>query len=115
MDLKPHRLVSPKVRKFALRSVLSAKRADGKLVVLESIELKSGKTAELAKRVKGFGWHSALVICGREVHEGFARAAANIPGLDVLPSVGANVYDILRRDTLVLTREAVENLVERLR
>ena len=104
-----------KVRKLALKTALSAKLSEGKLVVLESAELKSAKTAELAKRIDKLGWRSALVICGDAVDQSFARAAGNIANLDVLPSVGANVYDILRRDVLALTRDAVDHLVERLR
>ncbi|MDP7666506.1 MAG: 50S ribosomal protein L4 [Rhodospirillales bacterium] len=104
-----------KVRKLALKTALSAKLSEGKLVVLESAELKSAKTAELAKRIDKLGWRSALVICGDAVDQSFARAASNIANLDVLPGVGANVYDILRRDVLALTRDAVDNLVERLR
>jgi large subunit ribosomal protein L4 len=104
-----------KVRKLALKTALSAKLSEGKLVVLESAALKSPKTAELVKQIDNLGWRSALVICGDAVDEVFARAASNIVDLDVLPSVGANVYDILRRDVLALTRDAVERLVERLR
>ena len=104
-----------KVRRLALKTALSAKCSEGKLVVLESTKLKAAKTAELAKRVAKLGWTSALVIDGAQVDANFARAAANIVGLDVLPTEGANVYDILRRDTLVLTQDAVGKLVERLK
>jgi len=104
-----------KVRKLALRTALSAKQADGSLIVLDKAELKSGKTADLSKMVAVLGWKNALVIDGETVNEGFARAARNIVGLDVLPSQGANVYDILRREKLVLTKDAVEKLVERLK
>jgi large subunit ribosomal protein L4 len=104
-----------KVRALALRCALSAKRADGKLVVLEDAKMASAKTKDLAKRVAKLGWTNALVIDGADIDANFKRAAANIAGLDVLPSVGANVYDILRRDTLVLTRAAVDKLVERLK
>ena len=74
-----------------------------------------GKTKTLAKMVSDLGWKRALVIDGAEVNENFARAAANIDGLDVLPSMGANVYDILKRDTLVLTKAGVEALEARLK
>ncbi|MEK7820634.1 MAG: uL4 family ribosomal protein, partial [Pseudomonadota bacterium] len=87
----------------------------GKLVVLDDLKMDKPKTKELAKCVAKLGWRSALVIDGPMVDENFKRAAANIAGLDVLPSQGANVYDILRRDTLVLTKTAVDKLVERLR
>ena len=104
-----------KVRRLALKTALSAKQADGKLVVLDSAKLKVAKTAGLAKKLTKLGWSSVLVIDGAEVDANFARAAANIVGLDVLPSQGANVYDILRRDILVLTTDAIEKLVERLK
>ena len=104
-----------KVRALALRCALSSKRADGKLVILDDATIDNPKTKDLAKRVAKLGWNSALVIDGSAVNENFKRAAANIVGLDVLPSLGANVYDILRRDTLVLTKAAVDKLVERLK
>jgi large subunit ribosomal protein L4 len=104
-----------RVRKLALKTALSAKQAEGKLIVLDKAELAEGKTARLAKSFKALGWSSVLVIDGEAVNENFARAARNIPGVDVLPQQGANVYDILRRDTLVLTRAAVEKLEARLK
>lgn len=104
-----------KFRALALRCALSSKAADGKLVVIDDLKMDKPKTKELAKCVAKLGWRSALVIDGPMVDEKFKRAAANIAGLDVLPSQGANVYDILRRDTLVLTKTAVDKLVERLR
>jgi large subunit ribosomal protein L4 len=104
-----------KVRRLALKTALSAKREEGKLIVLDAAALAQAKTRDLAKRVATLGWNSALVIDGGHVDENFARAARNIVGLQVLPSQGANVHDILRRETLVLTRTAVEKLVERLK
>lgn len=104
-----------KVRRLALRSALSAKRDEGKLVIIDEATVKEAKTAALAKQLKALGWGATLVIDGEAVNAGFLRAAGNIMGLDVLPSQGANVYDIMRRDTLVLTRNAVEKLVERLK
>lgn len=104
-----------KVRKLALKTALSAKQAEGKLVVLESAQLDAPKTSGLVARLGKLGISSALVIDGPTVDTNFARAAANIAHLDVLPQQGANVYDILRRDTLVLTREAVKHLEERLK
>ena len=104
-----------KVRLLALKSALSAKCAEGRLVVLDEAKLKQPKTADLAKRLAKLKWGRALVIDGAEVDANFARAANNIIGIDVLPSTGANVYDILRRDTLILTRDGVEKLVERLK
>ena len=75
----------------------------------------SGKTAELAKQVKNLGWKRALVIDGSSLNDTFVKAVQNIEGLDVLPSIGANVYDILKRDTLVITKAGVEALEARLR
>ena len=103
-----------KFRKLGLRHALSAKAKAGELVVLDAAE-SDGKTGALAKQVKALGWKRALIIDGAEVNEGFAKAAANITGLDVLPSMGANVYDILKRDTLVLTKAGVEALEARLK
>jgi large subunit ribosomal protein L4 len=104
-----------KVRRLALKTALSAKQAEGKLVVLDAASLKDGKTKLLAQRFEKLGWHSVLIIDGPSVDENFARAARNIPEVDVLPQQGANVYDILRRDTLVLTRDAVQHLEARLK
>ncbi|MEG3617774.1 50S ribosomal protein L4 [Magnetovibrio sp. PR-2] len=104
-----------KVRKLALKTALSAKQAEGKLVVVDTAELSAPKTADLNKKLAALGWGSALVIDGAEVNQNFALAAGNIIGLDVLPSQGANVYDILRHDTLVLTQDAVSKLQERLK
>lgn len=104
-----------KVRKLALRSALSAKQAAGELVVLEEAKVEEAKTRGLARRLEKLGWDSALVIDGSEVDSGFSRAARNIPGIDVMPSAGANVYDILRHRTLVLTKGAVGALEARLK
>lgn len=107
--------LTKKFRALGLRHALSAKATAGELVVLEAAELSEGKTKALAQAIKGLGWKRVLVIDGAEVNENFARAARNIEGLDVLPSLGANVYDILRRDTLVLTKAGVEALEARLK
>ena len=104
-----------KVRRLALKIALSAKQAEGKLVILDEAKVKSGKTGDLANQLDNLGWRNGLVIDGTEVDATFARVAANIIGIDVLPSIGANVYDIIRRETLVLTKDAVKNLVERLK
>ncbi len=104
-----------KVRKLALKSALSAKAADGKLVVLDAAKTDSPKTGELARQLGALGWSSALVIGGAVLDESFRLAASNIPGVDVLPEQGVNVYDILRRDTLVLTKDAVVALEARLK
>lgn len=103
-----------KVRKLALRTALSAKAAEGKLIVVETATLPEPKTAQLKTHFGKLGVSSVLVIAGAEVDTNFARAAANIAHVDVLPQQGANVYDILRRDTLVLTKDAVKHLEERL-
>jgi large subunit ribosomal protein L4 len=103
-----------KVRMLALRTALSAKRAAGELVVLDRAELGEAKTKGLAVRLGKLGWNKPLVIDAEKPDVNFARAARNLAGLDVLPSIGANVYDILRHETLVLTRAAVDKLTERL-
>jgi large subunit ribosomal protein L4 len=104
-----------RIRKLGLKHALSSKAAEGKLVVLDAAEVAEPKTKALAKQVRELGWKRALVIDGAEVQENFARAAANIEGLDVLPSIGANVMDILKRDTVVLTKAGVEALEARLK
>ena len=103
-----------KVRKLALRCALSSKQAEGRLSILDEARLEAARTRELAGRLDALGWRSVLIIDGPEVDPGFGRAAANLPYVDVLPQQGANVYDILRRDRLVLTRAAVKHLEERL-
>jgi large subunit ribosomal protein L4 len=103
-----------KVRQLALRSALSSKAAEGKLVVVDSVAIAEPKTAKLTAQLGKLGISNALVVGGAELDLNFARAAANIMHLDVLPQQGINVYDILRRDTLVLTRDAVKHLEERL-
>ena len=104
-----------KVRKLAMKSALSAKQADGKLVVVDEVKLGDPKTKGLIDKLGKLGLSDALIVGGAEVDGNFAKAASNIAKIDVLPSQGANVYDILRRDTLVLTREAVETLEARLK
>lgn len=113
---RDHAFALPKrLRKQALKIALSAKAADGKLIVLDEAKTKSHKTKELAQQFDKLGFSSALIIEGSEFDELFARAARNIPGVDLMPQQGANVYDILRRDTLVLTKGAVEALEARLK
>jgi len=102
-----------KVRALGLKHALSAKARAGELVIIEAAD-GVAKTRDLARQIANLGWKRALIIDGAEVNGDFVRAAANIEGLDVLPSMGANVYDILRRDTLVLTRAGVEALEARL-
>lgn len=104
-----------KVRKLALRHALSSKAADGKLVVVDAVVADSHKTKGLAAKLSALGLDSALILAGEQIDTNFALAARNLPFIDVLPSQGANVYDILRRDTLVLSRQAVEQLEARLK
>ena len=101
-----------KVRRLGLISALSQKAAAGKLVVLDTANGVS-KTREAAAKLKVLGWSSALIVDGA-VDEQFARAVANLPKIDVLPTIGANVYDILNHDVLVITRAGLEGLKERL-
>ncbi|MDD4616490.1 MAG: 50S ribosomal protein L4 [Alphaproteobacteria bacterium] len=104
-----------KVRQLALRMALAAKQQDGKLIVLDTAKVESHKTKELAAKFVSLGLTSALIIDGANLDPNFSKAARNIPHIDVLPEQGANVYDILRRDVLVLTKNAVEQLQERLK
>lgn len=103
-----------KVRALGLKCALSSKAADGKLVVLDQATLTEPKTKMLAGALEKLGWGNALVITGAEVEKNFGLAARNLQVIDVLPAQGLNVYDILRRDTLVLTQDAVRQIEERL-
>ncbi|MBC7154409.1 MAG: 50S ribosomal protein L4 [Rhodobacteraceae bacterium] len=107
--------LTKKFRALGLRHALSAKAASGSLVVMDNVDMPEAKTAILAKAAKNLGWKRVLIIDGAEVNDNFARSARNIEGIDVLPSIGANVYDILKRDTLVITRAGVEALEARLK
>jgi large subunit ribosomal protein L4 len=102
-----------KVRQLGLKVALSAKQADGKLYVLEGTDGAPVKTKDLAKQFKALGIEKVLVIDVNELNEKFAKAARNIKHVDVLPAKGANVYDILRHETLVLTKAAIKQLEER--
>ena len=102
-----------KFRALALRHALSSKAKAGTLVVLDSATLAEPKTAALRGQFAGIGLTNALIIAGAEVDNNFALAARNIPNVDVLPSAGLNVYDVLRRNTLVLTKDAVEAITAR--
>ncbi|MEL6218610.1 MAG: 50S ribosomal protein L4 [Pseudomonadota bacterium] len=104
-----------KVRKLGLKMALSAKAKEDKLIVLEEAKLDEAKTKALATKVSKLGWGPALVIDGPELDENFALAARNLDGMQVLPSQGANVYDILKRDLLVVTRAGLEALEARLK
>ena len=103
-----------KFRALGLRHALSAKAKAGELIILDAATMTEGKTALLAKAARELGWKRVLIIDGAEINENFAMAARNIEGIDVLPSMGANVYDILKRDQLVITKAGVEALGARL-
>jgi large subunit ribosomal protein L4 len=106
--------LNKKVRSLGLRMALSAKARDGSLVVLENLDLDAAKTKALKERLTGLNLgRNALVIDGDALNVGFAQAAGNLREIDLLPAIGANVYDILNHDTLVLTRAAVETLEAR--
>lgn len=106
--------LNKKVRRLGLISALSQKAAEGKLIVLDAASLgDAAKTSAMASKVKALGWKSALVV-DASVEDGFGRAVRNLPNVNVLPTLGANVYDILNHDVLAVTRQAVEALKERL-
>ncbi len=107
--------IPKKVRKLALKVALSSKMADGKLIVVDGASAQTPKTKDMASRLNKLGWSSVLVIDGAKVDDNFALASRNIPYVDVLPELGANVYDILHRDVLVLTKDAVQALEARLK
>jgi large subunit ribosomal protein L4 len=103
-----------KVRKLGMRHALSAKQAEGKLIVVDSLAVKAAKTKTMAANFKKLGLTKPLIIGGEKLDEVFAKAARNLVGVDVLPTQGANVYDILRHKELVLTKEAALALQARL-
>jgi len=114
--VRSHAVSMPKkLRKLALKSALSAKAAEGKLIILDDAKAKTHKTKPMAEALEKFGVNSALIVGGAEIDANFARATANLPRIDVLPSQGANVYDIIRRDVLILTKDAVNDLTEKLK
>jgi large subunit ribosomal protein L4 len=102
-------------RALGLRHALSAKAKAGELIILDNITMAEGKTATLAKVAKELGWKRVLIIDGATVDANFAQAARNIEGIDVLPTMGANVYDILKRDQLIITKAGIEALEARLK
>jgi large subunit ribosomal protein L4 len=106
--------LNKKVRALGLRMALSSKARDGQLIVMENLDVKEAKSKALAEQLGklGFG-RTALVIDGEALNVGFAQASSNLREINLLPAVGANVYDILRHETLVLTRAAVESLEAR--
>lgn len=104
-----------KVRRLGLKTALSAKAKDGNLIIIDEAKTADGKTKSLAAQFKKLGWTSALIIDGVKPDDSFYLATRNLIGIDVLPEEGANVYDILRREKLVLTKSAIEKLEERLK
>jgi large subunit ribosomal protein L4 len=111
---RSHAIALPKkVRALALKLALSAKAKAGEIVVLDRADAADGKTKALKQRFGKLALTNALIVDGAELEPGFARAARNIPQIDVLPVQGINVYDILRRETLVLTKAAIAALEER--
>ncbi len=113
--VRSHATDLPKqVRALALKTALSVKAKNGQLIILDAAVAKDAKTKTMAVTLKNMGIESALFVCGAELDQNFALSIRNIPLVDVLPSDGANVYDILRRDTLVMTKDAVEALTARL-
>ncbi len=114
--VRSHAQKMPKqVRALALKTALSAKQADGKLVILDEAKIAKPKTKDLAAKLDKLGLTSALIVADAELDGNFVRAASNLPSIDLLPAVGTNVYDILRRDTLVLTKDAAVALEARLK
>lgn len=115
--VRDHAHVLPKkVRRLGLCMALSSKQMEGKLIVLDQAKAENHKTAALLKKLEALGAaKSALIIDGANLDSNFVKAARNLPHVDVLPELGANVRDILRRDVLVLTKNAVEQLQERLK
>ena len=102
-----------KFRALALRHALSSKAKSGALIVLDSASVNEPKTAALRASLAKIGVTNALVIAGAQVEDNFGKAARNIPNVDVLPNAGLNVYDVLRRHTLVLTKDAVDAISAR--
>ena len=112
--VRDHAIELPKkIRALALKHALSTKVKNDTLIILDDVKAEAPKTAAVKKQISGLGIESALIISGKEVDENFAKAARNIVGIDVLPVQGINVLDVLRRDTLVLTKAAVDALEER--
>ena len=104
-----------KFRALGLKHALSAKAAAGELIIIDAIAMAEAKSSILAKAAKELGWKRVLIIDGAELNENFVMAARNIAGIDVLPTMGANVYDILKRDQLVITKAGVAALEARLK
>ena len=115
-QVRSHAIDLPKkVRKLALKTALSAKAKDGNIIILDDLKFASAKTKELDAKLAAMGIETALIIGGTVLDIDFCKAANNLVGIDVLPQQGINVYDILRREKLILTVEALKTLEERLK
>ena len=106
--------LTKKFRKLGLKTALSAKAKEGNLIVIDEAKLSAPKTKDLLSKLNACGLKNCLIIDGKDVDVNFALASRNIKGIDILPTIGANVYDILKKDKLVLTKDAVSCLEERL-
>jgi large subunit ribosomal protein L4 len=106
--------LTKKFRKLGLKTALSAKAKEGNLIVIDEAKLSAPKTKDLLSKLNACGLNNCLIIDGKDVDVNFALASRNIEGVDILPTIGANVYDILKKDKLVLTQDAVRCLEERL-
>ena len=107
--------LNKKIRSLGLRHALSAKMGSGDLVVIDKASIKDSKVKELKKNIKAFGNKKILIIDGLELDKNFSQAARNLFGVDIVSSIGANVYDILRKDTVIITRAGIDALKNRLR
>jgi large subunit ribosomal protein L4 len=106
--------LNKKVRALGLKMALSSKAKDGSLIIVDGLDVAEGKTKALSEKLASLGFGTkTLVIDGEALNVSFARASSNLKGINLLPAIGANVYDILKHDTLVLTRAAVEKLEAR--
>ena len=114
--VRSHAISLPKkIRRAALKAALASKAAAGKIIILDELKAKDHKTKAMAQAFTKLELSNALVIGGAEIDANFARATANLPRIDVLPSNGINVYDIIRRDVLVLSKDAVNDITEKLK
>lgn len=103
-----------KIRALGLKTALSVKASEGKLIIVKDADLKAPKTSDLVKKLAGMSLKSVLVIDGDAVNDNFLKAAQNIKYVDVLPAIGANVYDILRHESLIITEAGLKKIEERL-
>lgn len=114
--VRSHATALPRrIKQLAMKSVLSMKAAQGKLIILDDAKAKDHKTKPMVAALAKMKIVSAVIVGGKEIDANFARATSNIPLIDVLPAQGANVYDMMRRDTLIMTKDAVADLTDRLK